>query len=67
MLAGTGGQSAVIPEDVAAELDVLASRVRRMSPRLRVTPGAGVEIPAESLGWSSSPHETLGHARNCAK
>jgi hypothetical protein len=57
----------VIPEDVAAELDVLASRVRRMSPRLRVTPGAGVEIPAESLGWSSSPHETLGHARNCAK
>ena len=28
------GQSAVIPEDVAAELDVLASRVRRMSPPL---------------------------------
>jgi len=45
VLAGTGGQSAVIPEGVAAELDVLASRVRRMSPRLRVTPSASNPAP----------------------
>ncbi len=32
------GQSAVTPEDVAAELDVLASRVRRMSPPLSSDP-----------------------------
>ncbi len=32
------GQSAVTPEDVAAELDVLASRVRRMSPPLARQP-----------------------------
>ncbi len=35
VLAGTGGQSAVNPEDVAAALDVLASRVRRMPPPIR--------------------------------
>jgi len=35
----------VIPEGVAAELDVLASRVRRMSSRLRVTPSASNPAP----------------------
>ncbi len=32
------GQSAVTPEDVASELDVLASRVRRISPPLASNP-----------------------------
>ncbi len=32
------GQSAATPEDVAAELDVLASRVRRLSPPLASNP-----------------------------
>jgi len=32
------GRSAVNPEDVTAELDVLASRVRRMSPPLSRNP-----------------------------
>ena len=35
LLAGTGGRSAVTPEDVAAALDVLASRVRQLPAPMR--------------------------------
>ncbi len=41
------GQSAVTPEDVAAELDVLASRVRRLSPPLASNPNCFHEERSE--------------------